>query len=549
MAKVYIIGDDGHSKEMVPVRVQSEELELQRILDKNYDLLLGDQMNFEQPRRWLLIKREMPVFEPGASQSAGSFDFLFVDQDAIPTIVECKRLSDAPSRREMIGQTIEFSASGHQNWTTAELSGYAAESARSKGGTLEGALVVLQGQDTELTDGFFDSVQTNLREGRMRWVFFLEDTPVGLRSAVDFLNKQMDKVEVFIVEARQFQSDGRRIIVPTLYASADKMPLSKSDGFDAQAFALPAVPVRAKAPDAAPVQAKAAISVSVSAPLPAPVSAPVPAKPAAPASINWDEASYFIDAHARLSGQTGPLWSLYEQLRRSSDFEVAWGTGQVGSFHARVPAIGLSDMVSIFSSGALCLHFGDLPEGCAEKLRLLAANEVGLRIPADQKAPVFPIAEWGYRADVLAQGLKRIAAESPVAESGFNTLESQQAQFVGDGSKAREVVLEVGGEGATIKLVRDGDDNSGWRFRLERDESGLAGMLSEEDRMAVGSFSSESPFVPTFQDAMTQLDDYPWFELHPIYVKPEYRDQILHAVRSRGGETARKLWRTELARQ
>jgi len=48
---------------------------------------------------------------------------------------------------------------------------------------------------------------------------------------------------------------------------------------------------------------------------------------------------------------------------------------------------------------------------------------------------------------------------------------------------------------------------------------------------------------------MTQLDDYPWFELHPIYVKPEYRDQILHAVRSRGGETARKLWRTELARQ
>lgn len=36
-------------------------------------------------------------------------DHLFVDQDAIPTLVEVKRSSDTRIRREVVGQLLEYS--------------------------------------------------------------------------------------------------------------------------------------------------------------------------------------------------------------------------------------------------------------------------------------------------------------------------------------------------------------------------------------------------------------------------------------------------------
>ena len=78
----------------------SESL-LQKLLADHPDLLAGDQINAEEPRRWLLITREMAV--PGEQDGAGrwSLDHLFLDQDAIPTLVEVKRSSDTRIRREV----------------------------------------------------------------------------------------------------------------------------------------------------------------------------------------------------------------------------------------------------------------------------------------------------------------------------------------------------------------------------------------------------------------------------------------------------------------
>jgi hypothetical protein len=90
MANVYFIREDGSTEPMTRVRCLNEDRELQLILAKNWDLLPGEQIDPEDPRRWLLIKREMPVPDPITGSDRWSIDFFFADQDAKPTFVECK---------------------------------------------------------------------------------------------------------------------------------------------------------------------------------------------------------------------------------------------------------------------------------------------------------------------------------------------------------------------------------------------------------------------------------------------------------------------------
>jgi hypothetical protein len=103
--RIYLL--DGESKliAMEESAYDSESL-LQKLLADHPDLLAGEQINAEEPRRWLLVTREMTV--PGEQDGAGrwSLDHLFLDQDAIPTLVEVKRSSDSRIRREVIGQEV-----------------------------------------------------------------------------------------------------------------------------------------------------------------------------------------------------------------------------------------------------------------------------------------------------------------------------------------------------------------------------------------------------------------------------------------------------------
>ena len=60
---------------------------LQAFLESHPKLLGGEQIDPSSPRRWLLVSREMGV--PGEAQGSSrwSIDHLFVDQEAIPTLV------------------------------------------------------------------------------------------------------------------------------------------------------------------------------------------------------------------------------------------------------------------------------------------------------------------------------------------------------------------------------------------------------------------------------------------------------------------------------
>ncbi len=228
MNEIYLMDVDSRTVPLERIRCKNEDKELQTLLESNLNLLPGEQIDPEKPRLWLLIKREMPVTDPSSGAARWSIDFFLADQYGIPTLVECKRCDDSRSRREVVGQMLEYAANGHHYWTASEMRSFAENSA---GGSeeLKVALKSIQGNDDISVEDYFSKVEQNLREAKMRLVFFLEDSPNELRSQVEFMNNQLKNTEVFLVEARQYQHGQHRIVVPWLFGFTEEARVAKRE--------------------------------------------------------------------------------------------------------------------------------------------------------------------------------------------------------------------------------------------------------------------------------------------------------------------------------
>jgi len=190
----------------------SEDL-LQRLLARYPDLMAGDQMDTAAPRRWLLVSREtgVPAQEGGGAQ--WSLDHLFLDQDAIPTLVEVKRSSDTRIRREVVGQMLDYAANAVVYWPIEKIR--AEFEATCKGSNLDPEQVLASFlEDDSDQEEFWQKTKTNLQAGRVRMIFVADEIPSELRRVVEFLNSQMDPAEVLAVEIKQYTGQEMKTLVP-----------------------------------------------------------------------------------------------------------------------------------------------------------------------------------------------------------------------------------------------------------------------------------------------------------------------------------------------
>ena len=88
-----------------------------QLLAKYPELLDGEQVRPDNPRRWILISREMGIAERSEESPRWSLDHLIVDQDAVPTLVEVKRSANTEIRRTIVGQLLEYAAHASETWT------------------------------------------------------------------------------------------------------------------------------------------------------------------------------------------------------------------------------------------------------------------------------------------------------------------------------------------------------------------------------------------------------------------------------------------------
>ena len=238
--RIYIL--DGDNLEPMEEQGFASEDYLQDLLAKHLDLLDGELVSPGNPRRWLLVKREMGVPASAGGTAWWWLDHLLVDQDARPTLVEVKRSTDTRIRREVVGQMMDYAANAAQFWTletlrqsfkeTCAKDGVAPAKAMRKlltGSSEQPESSVPEDADQPNEDAFWSQVATNLAAQNLRLLFVADAIPIELARIVEFLNAQFrDNIEVLAVEVKQFKGKAkeRSTLVPNVIGHT-AAPLTK----------------------------------------------------------------------------------------------------------------------------------------------------------------------------------------------------------------------------------------------------------------------------------------------------------------------------------
>jgi hypothetical protein len=154
-------------------------------------------------------------------------DHLFLDQDAVPTIIEAKRSSSSELRRTIVGQMLEYAANAVAYWPIDKLRATFEANCDQSGIDPAQNLAQFLGSDAD-ADHFWDRARDNLQSGRVRLVFVADEIPPELQRIVEFLNGQMSPAEVFAVEVRQFVGEGHQALVPRVVGQSATAQLRKS---------------------------------------------------------------------------------------------------------------------------------------------------------------------------------------------------------------------------------------------------------------------------------------------------------------------------------
>ena len=214
MPGIFHIQNDGSLVEMSEANYESEDL-LQTLLADYPSLLAGDQIQPENPRRWLLIRREMPVPDQLDGGGRWALDHLFFDQDAVPTLIEVNRSTDTRIRRHVVGQMLDYAANAVVYWPVQEFISHFNRECENAGVDPDEQLCRCNGKDSS-PDDFWERASTNLQAGKIRMVFVADSIPTELQRIVEFLNEQMSPAEVLAVEIKQFVGQGMKSLVPRL---------------------------------------------------------------------------------------------------------------------------------------------------------------------------------------------------------------------------------------------------------------------------------------------------------------------------------------------
>ena len=221
---IFLLDGSRKIREIEKQPYDDEDL-LQELIEKHPALLAGPQIDEKDPPRWLLVHREMGVPDSESGGARWALDHLFIDQHAIPTLVEVKRATDTRIRREVVGQMLDYAANANRFWPVATLKRQAEDQAGGRM-ALEAKLVDLLeippdvDREQEI-EAYWSEVEEHLRAGRVRLIFLADHIPSELRRIIEFLNEQMPRVHVVGLELVQYYRNGMRILVPRVVGQTE----------------------------------------------------------------------------------------------------------------------------------------------------------------------------------------------------------------------------------------------------------------------------------------------------------------------------------------
>lgn len=196
--RIFVLDEQNKISELKESKFNSEYI-FQELIEKYPNILAGDQITPDNPRKWILISREMGVPEEEEGSNRWYLDHLFIDQDGIPTFVEVKRSTDTRIRREVVAQMLDYAANATKYWNVDVIKDLYEKQNKSIYEDLD--------IDLDSEDLFWGNVKNNLKIGKIRLLFVADEIPISLKSIIEFLNSQMIETEVLGLEIKQFISD------------------------------------------------------------------------------------------------------------------------------------------------------------------------------------------------------------------------------------------------------------------------------------------------------------------------------------------------------
>ena len=228
---IFVVDTNGELQS-APYRQYENEDILQSLIDKHPDLLVGGQINPDNPPRWLVVRREAGIPDSQDSSDRWSVDNLLLDQHGRPTFVEVKRSTDTRIRREVVGQMLDYAANAQAYWPKDRIRALAAENAGSVE-ELDTKLIEFldsnqTGDDGQLIEGYWETVERNLRNGEIRLLFVADEIPTELRRIIEFLNEHMPLVEVLGIEIRKYEGPHLTALVPRVVGQTESARQQKA---------------------------------------------------------------------------------------------------------------------------------------------------------------------------------------------------------------------------------------------------------------------------------------------------------------------------------
>jgi hypothetical protein len=236
------VEEGGLIRTLPPEPAKLEQQHLHALIQAYPDVLPGDEINPGQACAWLVVGSEVLVPDPESGIDRWALDLLLGDQDARPTLVECKRAGNSEIRRELIGQAIEYAANAQYYWDTSKL----ADIARRHHGSetaLDDALHRVQWHDG--ADAYFTEFERKFKAGEFRIIFAVDRAPHRLRSTVEFLNREFEHIEALVVEVRRHEVGTTTVIASGLLGYSETIRAAKREAaarrtagrFDDESFA------------------------------------------------------------------------------------------------------------------------------------------------------------------------------------------------------------------------------------------------------------------------------------------------------------------------
>jgi hypothetical protein len=188
------------------------EVALQNLLSAHPDLIPGGQVSPDAstPPRFALLGAEVTI------DGRYSVDHVMVDSDGVPTLIETKLFENPDSRRDVIGQILEYAALGLAEWGNGVLRGKAAAYWGRKNMSVDDMLQSRFGPDF-LTDEFWTLVEANLQSGSVRLIIAGDQIRPDVRRVIEMLNSEMENIDIFGLELGCYGESGEEfVLVPRI---------------------------------------------------------------------------------------------------------------------------------------------------------------------------------------------------------------------------------------------------------------------------------------------------------------------------------------------